>query len=158
MTAKYLIVGFLFVASCRQPVAELSADEKKSITGNIHKTLTNYFYDINQKGLTAEFKYLDSSSDFYWVPPGYTSSIPYDSVATILKKNQGLSRTISNAWESLTIKPLRTDLATYTGRIYSVITDSSGKEIKMKLLETGVLIKRGDDWKLLSGQTSIIQP
>jgi hypothetical protein len=36
------------------------------------------------------------------------------------------------------------------------MSDTSGKTSSFSLIESGVLIKREDGWKLLSGQTSII--
>jgi len=112
--------------------------------------------DIRKSGLTAEFKYLDNSSEFFWVPRGYSSYISYDSVATVLKQTAPKYKSVDNSFDTLRIFPLRKELATYTGRLNSTMTDISGKVITLQLIETGVLIKRQDEWKLLSGQTSIL--
>ena len=52
----------------------LSEKEKALVANTIRQTLYDYVGAIKQKGLTAEFKFLDSSADFFWVPPGYSSA------------------------------------------------------------------------------------
>jgi hypothetical protein len=149
------LIALLTIVSCKQPVT-LTEDEKASIAEDIRQTLNNYYNDIRKSGLTAEFKYLDNSSDFFWVPPGHSSSISYDSVTTILKQNAPKYKSIDNSFDTLGIIPLSKELATYTGRINSTMTDTAGKTMTLELLETGILIKRREGWKLLSGQTSIL--
>lgn len=134
----------------------MTTTEKAAIEDSIRVTLDNYYADIKKTGLTAEFKYLDHSPDFFWVPPGYSSAISYDSVATVLNQNAPLFRSVDNAWDSLRIIPLTTELATYTGRLRSTMVDASGKTSHIALVETGLLVKRKDGWKLLSGQTSVV--
>jgi hypothetical protein len=56
----------------------------------------------------------------------------------------------------LKIIPLSKELASYTGRLNSTIVNKLGKVMTFSLVETGVLIKRKDGWKLLNGQTSIL--
>ncbi|MBK7009746.1 MAG: nuclear transport factor 2 family protein [Saprospiraceae bacterium] len=149
----FTILTFL---SCRQSES-LTENETESIIKDVQLTLVNYYTDIRKSGLTAEFKYLDNSSDFFWVPPGYSGFISYDSVATVLKQNAPKYISIDNSFDTLRIIPLSKELATYTGRLNSTMTDTSGKIMTFSLVETGVLIKRQDGWKLLSGQTSILQ-
>jgi hypothetical protein len=150
----YLI---LILLSCRQPAA-LTDSEKATITDSIHQTLRNYLNDIKRSGLMAEFKYLDHSPDFFWVPPGYAGAISYDSVAAILKKSAPKYKLVENSFDTLHIVPLNKELATYAGRLQSAMTDSSGVTRHFSLLETGVMIKRADGWKLLNGHTSIANP
>ena len=153
----FSIILLLFVAtSCEKPNTSLTASEKETIIQTTRQTLNNYYNDIKQDGLLAELKYLDNSSDFFWVPPGYTTSISYDSVITILKQNAPAFKSIVNTWDTLRIIPITKELATYTGRLHSSMTDTSGAVSEFKLVETGILIKRKDGWKLLSGQTSIM--
>lgn len=155
MARLFIIFTVLSIVSCRQSTS-LTESEKKIIIDNVSQTLDNYYNDIRRSGLNAEFKYLDSSSDFFWVPPGYSNAITYDSVSAILKQSASQYRSIDNRFDSLHIKPLSKELATYTGRLQSTMTDTSGKVLTVSLVETGVLIKRQDGWKLLNGQTSII--
>lgn len=143
--------------SCSEREMNLTEAEKQKIVDSVRLTLNNYFSDVEKAGLIAEFRYLDTSSDFYWVPPGYSSPISYDSVAAILKKYQPVYTFVKNSWESLLVHPLKIDLASYSGRIRSEMTDSSGKQTSFSLVETGLAIKRKSGWKLLSGQTSVIE-
>jgi hypothetical protein len=153
------MIFFLLMAAgaCRPRELFLSKDEKENLAEIIRETLNDYHRDVKERGLTAEFKYLDSSDDFFWVPPGYTTAISYDSVANLLKQVAPLLKSVHNSWDTLTIIPLSTGLAMYTGRLHSITTNASGKRFESVLIETGVLIKRKDGWKLLSGQTSIIE-
>lgn len=145
----------LTVISCNQSTT-LNENEKANIIKDVRASLDNYFSDIKKSGLTAEFKYLDNSSDFFWVPPGYTNAISYDSVAAILKKHAPNSRSIDNSIDSLRIIPLSKELASYYARINSTMIDTTGKAETFTLIESGVWIKRNDGWKLLSGQTAVL--
>ncbi|HOZ87721.1 MAG TPA: nuclear transport factor 2 family protein [Bacteroidia bacterium] len=147
------ILCLLTTVSCRQSES-LNESEKTKIINEVRQTLDSYYNDIKKSGLTAEFKYLDNSPEFFWVPPGFSCSISYDSVAAILKQNASIYTSIVNAFDTLRIIPLSRELATYTGRLRSSITDTSGKVMAFSLVETAVLIKREDGWKLLNGQTS----
>jgi hypothetical protein len=149
------IFTILAITSCRQSTS-LTETEKASIVFDVHQTLDNYYNDIKKSGLTAEFKYLDNSADFFWVPPGYSSSISYDSVITVLKQNAPKYISIDNSFDTVRIIPISKEFATYTGRLHSTMTDTFGKVTTFSLVETGVLIKRQDGWKLLNGQTAII--
>src|SRR5688572_8196325 len=84
----------------------LTETERDEIIKDAKQTLDNYYNDIRKEGLTAEFKYLDNSADFFWVPPGYSSPISYDSVATILHANAPLFKSIDNSFDTLNIIPL----------------------------------------------------
>ena len=145
----------LWIFSCREPAPK--AINKNDISDSVRLTLNNYFADVRKEGLLGEFKYLDSSTDFFWVPPGYSSPISYDSVASILRKYQTSYTAIENSWESLIITPLTNELASYSGRIHSITTETSGARKDITLVETGLVIRRHDGWKLLNGQTSVIE-
>src|SRR5438105_4849811 len=87
----------LLLASCRQsPV--LTEEEKTNIVYSVREMLDNYNKDIRKSGLTAELKYLDTSIDFFWVPPGYAGSISYDSVIGILKQNAPHYKDVDNTF------------------------------------------------------------
>jgi hypothetical protein len=151
-----LILLIFFICSCdtREGV---SPEERLIIISEVKSTLKNYHEDVNRYGLTAEFDYLDNSDDFFWVPPGYKSQLSYDSVQSILKRAAPAFTSIKNSFDTLAIFPLSKDLASYTGRIISVSTDTSGKATTMILIETGIMVKRKEGWKLLEGQTSVIE-
>jgi hypothetical protein len=153
---RLIFVFFLIViASCHAP-STFTKEEQRSVTNSVREALNNYYDDINKKGLMGEISHLDSSGEFFWVPPGYTSAISYDSVIRFVKQNAPLFKTINNVWDSVRIIPLSKELATYTGKIHSTMTDTSGRTSTYFLIETGILIKRKDGWKLLNGQTALL--
>ena len=116
--------------------------------------LDNYHDDIKKGGLTAEFKYLDDSEDFFWVPPGYESALTYDSVKTILETNASNFRNVEFHWDVLQIFPLTNEIVNYAGIVGGQLTDTSNNSIIVSIIESGTLIKRHDGWKLLSGQSA----
>jgi hypothetical protein len=99
---------------------------------------------------------LDHSPDFFWIPPGYEHPIYYDSVESVIKLNATRLKSVVNSFDSLQVIPLSERLAIYTGKMQSVTTDTSNQVTEVSLIETGVMIKRKDGWKLLSGQTSLL--
>lgn len=145
----------LSVAACT-PSETLTESESVEIVREAKATLDNYYDDIRKEGLNAEFKYLDNSSEFFWVPPGYAIPLSYDSVTKILNQNAPLFKSVDNSFDTITIVPMSKELATYSGRLKSILTDTSGTVTTFSLIETGILVKRKDGWKLLSGQTSML--
>ncbi|PWU03358.1 MAG: hypothetical protein C5B52_03445 [Bacteroidetes bacterium] len=115
-----------------------------------------YYADVRDQGLLAEIKYLDSSADFFWVAPGYQNILTYDSVISIVKENANRFKSVDQHWDTLEVHALSPNLASYTGRITSDVTDQSGLSMKHVLVETGIVIKRENGWKLLSGQTTVV--
>jgi len=158
MLVKLILCIFCLaiVISCKQSSSVLSDTDRKNIVSDIQQTLLHYFKDIKEKGIKAEFAYLDSSADFFWVPPGRSISIGFDSVAAILNRGADRYRSIDNTFDTLQIFPINSELASYSGKVHSIITDTAGKTGTYQLVETGMMIKRKDGWKLLSGQTSLI--
>jgi hypothetical protein len=145
----------LLLSSCQQK-KDLGSAEKKQIEDSVHQTLERYNNAVREKGLNAEFAFLDSSADFFWVPPGYTTPLSYDSVAAIVHRNANSFRSVDNQFTSILIHPLSSDFCNYTATIRSVIADTSGKKSEFNLIETGLMVRRDDGWKLLSGQTGLI--
>jgi hypothetical protein len=145
------IIIMLF--SCGKPVVSTPMD-KAQVISQVKQMLDQYHHDIGENGLTAEFKYLDQSEDFFWVPPGYQSALSFDSVKTILENNAGMFSHIEFTWDTLQIFPLTTEIATYAGIVIGKMTDTSGIINNIKMIESGTLILRKDGWKLLSGQTA----
>lgn len=158
MTQNYflLLIILLSTFSCSTLQNTSAAINRKEVSDSVEVTLNKYFADVRKEGLSGEFKYLDSSSDFFWVPPGYSRPISYDSVTAILKRYQSFYTTIENSWQFLVIKPITSELASYSGRIRSLTTDTSGTKKDITLVETGLVIKRKTGWKLLNGQTSVV--
>ena len=152
---KLLILGLLILTSCQQH-GNLTDTEKEAVTRNVRQMLDNYFADIKTDGLTAEFKYLDQSPEFFWVPPGFSSPLSYDSVRTILTMTARAYESIDFKWDALRIYPLGNELANYTGRVKGTMVDTAGTSTQVGLIETGIIIKRDDGWKLLSGQSSVL--
>jgi len=115
--------------------------------------LEDYFAAISEAGLRAEFDYLDQSSDFFWVPPGFNSAISYDSVETILEMNADSFKKVQFYWATLRILPISKDIANYTGIVGGAITDSKDSINAVHMIETGTVIRRENGWKILSGQS-----
>jgi hypothetical protein len=149
-----LVVFSFWLPSCDD--VSKQTDDLNITSQGVRQTLLDYHQAIKQEGLLAEFKYLDSSEEFFWVPPGYSCALAYDSVAYILRQSAPLFSRIDNSFDTLMIKPLTTSLAMYTGRLTSVSTDTAGKSSSVKLIETGLVVKRSGQWKLLSGQTAVL--
>jgi hypothetical protein len=163
-----LFILTISLHSCQEN-AGLSKKDRAKISEDVKEMLHQYVSDIKEKGLTAELDYLDNSSDFFWAPPGYGMAISYDSVAAILKTNADHFKSIDNSYDSLSViplksdlaiysSPLKSDLAIYSALITSAMIDIEGSKSTVRLIETGVVIKRRNGWKLLSGQTSLITP
>ena len=150
------IILLLFFGACAEQ-STLTDEERAKVTAEVRQMLTSYDDDVRENGLSAEFKYLDNSPDFFWVPPGYTSALAYDSVVTIIKKNAALFTKVDNSWDTLTIYPLTNRLASFTGKINSHITEITGNTMQFTLVETGMAIKREDGWKILNGQTAVLE-
>ena len=156
MARARVLILLLVVASCKQQPGITDA-EKAEIVAEVRQTLQNYHDEIRKSGLNAEFKYLDNSSEFFWVPPGYSGPIFYDSVASTIKSNAAKYKSVDNVFDTLHIVALSKRYATYTGRLRSTMIDTSGQTNTYIMLETGILTKRSEGWKLLSGQTGIVK-
>ena len=146
---------FTAILSCRPELGTISVQKKASVVREIQEFFERYFDAIASDGLMAEADYLDQSEDFFWVPPGYHSSISYDSVMNVLRVSAPQFTSVKNSFDSLRINVFNEKLASYTGILQSIITDTSGNVKSIQLIETGVVIKREDGWKLLNGQTCV---
>ncbi|MDY8137677.1 hypothetical protein [Aquimarina sp. 2201CG5-10] len=154
---KRLFLFYLLYAltSCQKNL-EITTFDKAKISEETRQVLLDYHIAMNKDGLMAEFAYLDDSSDFFWVPPGYTSALNYDSVETILKQNAKTLKQVTFKWDTLQIFPLSNVIANYTGIVNGQMIDTSGIKSKVSIIESGTLIKRDDGWKLLNGQSAIL--
>lgn len=127
--------------------------DKAQIITEIETMFQNYHQAIKENGLPAEFDYLDTSEDFFWVPPGYKSAIKYDSIKAILIENNKSIQSVSFEFETLEVFPLSKKIANYSGIVKGKMTDTSQVTSFFKIIESGTLIKHADGWKLLNGQS-----
>lgn len=158
----YLLKNFhhsmmLFILIGCQSAKKEKAFDKSVVHQEIKSMLNSYHDAMRTGGLTAEFDYLDQSKDFFWVSPGYNSTLDYDSVKAILMSSANLVQSINLSWETLQINPLTAEIANYSGIVRGTMTDTSGLKIPMRIIESGSLIKRADGWKLLSGQSANLE-
>ncbi len=121
------------------------------------KTLLEMNADIKQFGFPAEMNYLDTSKDFFWLPPGYVTPINFDTVFQILGRNSMIYSSVDNSFDSLFVRPINSELASYYARIHSVMKKISGETLEVRMNEVGTMIKRKDGWKLLNGHTVILK-
>ena len=151
-----IFISLLLLAGCqkRKPPEGLNKDQ---VTADIEQMLVDYHNDIRKHGLLAEFKYLDDSKDFYWVPPGYRIPLSYDSVKAILEANAAGLRYVDFRWDTLQVFPLSNYIGSYTGIVVGSLTDTAGVTSSVKIIESGMVIKRHDGWKLLSGQSTNLE-
>ena len=154
---KYLCIIILLTTLCTQ-TETFSESSKEQVASEVIEMFNKYHSDIKADGLTAEFNYLDSSADFFWVPPGYASALSYDSVRTILRSNAVLFQSVEFSWEALQVFPLSDQIATYAGIVKGVLTDTAGVMTEIRIIESGTVIKRINGWKLLSGQSAALEP
>lgn len=149
------LLAFFLLLSCSQN--DKSTGNNDNLRNEIKTTIDNYYNDIRKEGLLAEFKYLDSSNQFFWVPPGYLNYSGYDSIAAAIHKNAASLKLVDNRYDSLLIIPLTKEYAQFVVRTISTTVDATGDTSKIAFIESGVMVKRKDGWKFLSGQTSILE-
>ncbi len=131
----------------------LSKEYKETISLEIKQMFDSFHKDITKNGLMSEFKYLDTSSDFFWVPPGYKKTLDYNTVKSILTRNSKTVNFIEFSWESIKIVPLTNEIANYSGIVKCVQVDTNHNSKTFRIIESGTLIKREDGWKFLNGQS-----
>lgn len=155
--AKFCIAVLLISLhlSCSR-ATEYQSSQDAVIKSEVEIMFKNYHMSIAEKGLTAEFDFLDNSDDFFWVPPGYQSALSYDSVHTILTQNALVFKQVNFEWDTLRINPLHKNLASFTGIVSGTMETHSGEITSMKIIESGTVIKRKDGWKLLNGQSALL--
>jgi len=52
--------------------------------------------------------------------------------------------------------PLTSELVSYTGIVTGTMTDTTGQRSENTTIESGMIIKRPDGWKLLCGQSAAL--
>lgn len=152
-----LSLVYFFFTACHSNHETTSPEiNKKEIEKEVKQVLNDYLDDIRSEGFMAELKYLDSSEDFFWTPPGYSHAINYDSVVKVLKLNAPRFKKVDNHFEKLKLVVLSEELVSFTGTITSEVTDTAGNVMKYSLVETGIWRKRKNGWKLINGQTGVV--
>lgn len=148
----------LAVVACRpsRPVM-LDDKSKEEVRREATLMLQQYADQICKKGLGAEFAFLDSSQDFYWLPPGAHLAMGYDTVAASIRRNAKAIDSVCISWTSLEVAAIAIDTAGYAGNLHSWSVTRMGDTTVADLRETGVLIRRKSGWKLLGGQTDLQQ-
>lgn len=118
--------------------------------------LQQYYSDVSEKGLTAEFKYLDNSKKIFWNPPRYNSTLTYNDLIREVTNNSKIYKSLSYKWDTLNVFSLTNSIANYSGIVKGEMIDTLGRKTVVKLLESGSVIKRKNRWKILNCQTTII--
>ncbi len=152
------IIHLLFLTiliSCTD-VQETNTFEADQVEKEVRAMFDQYHAAIEQSGLTGEFDYLDTSDDFFWVPPGYESALNYDSVRAILEGNAPMFQSVSFHFDTLQVFSLTSTLANYTGIVSGEMTDTAGANSTVRIIESGTAIKRKSGWKLLCGQSAAL--
>lgn len=152
-----IIIGFISLICACTGTQNPKQTDKEQIEREVRLMFKNYHEEVAAKGLSGEFKYLDDSEDFYWVPPGYDSPLSYDSVRQILLQNDRSLAELKLRWDTLRVIPLSSEIVNYTGIVVGHSKDTLGTIYPVSIIESGTLIKRANGWKLLSGQSANIE-
>ncbi len=150
-----LICLLLTIGGCGEE-SRLKSLEKNSVRDGVTSMLRAYHDAIRDRGLLAEFDYLDNSADFFWVPPGYGAALSYDSVKVILEQSAGNITSADYRWDSLKVFPIVPFLANFHGVVSGQVVEAGGVTRRVRMIESGTVILRAGGWKLLSGQTSML--
>ncbi len=145
-----VVLAIVVLSSCQPQQLD-----KAKVKEEVVQMFDEYHAAIKREGLKGEFNYLDSSSDFFWVPPGSATAMNYDSVRSILETNASLYQQVEFSWKALEVFPLTNEIANYSGTVRGRMVDKSGVETNVSIIESGTVIKREDGWKLLSGQSAV---
>ena len=148
-----ILVGVCLASGCSGP-GPLTDIEKEEVIMEVDDMFDHYFADIRKDGLTAEFRYLDSTANFFWIPPGFNSALSYDAVRTIIEAKADDLHFVDYRFETLKIFPLSRNVASYSGIVTGTMTDTSRTVADVNMIESGVLVKRRDGWQLIGGQSA----
>lgn len=150
-----ILIAPLIVLSACQPQVGSSFDHE-SVVEDATEMLHDYHEAMNKDGLMAEVHYLDSSEQFFWVPPGEVTKMNYDKVMEVLAQASQDDRFMRFSWRDLYVDALSDDVAVYSGTVQFESINEHGDQYFSYILETGTLVKRFDGWKLLCGQSRTV--
>ncbi len=153
MSCIFATINITLVA-CVPTIPDPDALEKAAFEART--MLQDYQAAVREGGLLAEFEFLDSSKDFFWIPPGATAAKDFATVKAEITANAKGLDSISCEWTSLEIHPLTVQIMTYAGKMTAFSISEAGDTSSAKLIESGTLVRRANGWKLLSGQTSVV--
>lgn len=153
---KLVITSIITLSAIFVSCQKKQALNAESIEIEVKEMFQAFDDSVRKNGMEGEFYFLDQSDAFYWVPQDYKYAIDYDSIASILHANAAQFNYIDNRWEELRIMPLSEKYASFNGIVISTVITGQNDTTKTKLSETGIVVKRKDGWKLLSGQTVIV--
>jgi hypothetical protein len=141
------------------PSKSLDSEEKEAVRKEATQMLHDYHDAIRKGGLLTEFEFLDSSQDFFWIPPGVDALMGYEAVKKAIMANVASIDSMSTHWVSLQVHPLSQDIGKLSSYTISKRADSTGIKMdtsRVTMLESGTMIRRANGWKLLSGQTVVL--
>jgi hypothetical protein len=150
----FLLLMFISFFSCNERAKEKF--NATNIEKEVKEMLLAYDDSVRKNGIEGELYFLDKSDAFYWVPPGYKYALHYDSIANILHEYATKYQYIDNVWKTLEIMPLSEKYASFSGVLNSTIITIENDTIHSVLFERGLVVKRNKNWKLLSGQTVVV--
>lgn len=148
-----LVTSILIFACCCQ---QKQPFDKQKTAKEVKEFLNEYLETIREEGLAAEFNYLDTTDRFFWVPPGFNQYIEIDSVKRVVLARADFYQKVDNRWEYLKIDVLTNDHVFYTGKLDCNWIDSTGLSTKYKMLETGLVIRTVNGWKITGGQSTMV--
>lgn len=151
------LAGLLIaVQGCQFQQKAWDAEARSQVASEARAVLEAYHAEICREGLLAEFAYLDSSADFHWQPPGSTIEIGYDSVTKAIRQNAMVIDSTCGHWLELNVDAVSWDSARYIG-VIEIWTRMANAETSIASLnEEGLMVKRKEGWKLLSGRTELV--
>ncbi len=150
VVASIIILG----SNCQVRSNGASTFDKIVIDREVRKMFDDYHQAIRDQGLLGEFNFLDTSDDFFWVPPSYETALNYDSVFSIINQSAAGYLEVRFHWDTLQIFTLTPELANFSGIVSGYLLDTAGRKSVVRIIESGTTIKRLDGWKLLSGQSA----
>lgn len=151
-----LAFSLLWIIGCNHS-PRFDDKAKQEVGSDVAATLHAYHVAICERGLLAEFAYLDSSEDFHWLPPGSAADWGFDSVARAIRVNAALLAETCGRWKHLEVYPIAWDTARYQGELEIKSRLVTGDTMTQRLKENGVMVRRADGWKLLSGKTEMME-
>lgn len=151
LSISIFVLSTVFV-SCQKKQSFDAASIEIEVTEMLHA----YDDSVRKNGVEGGFYFLDKSDAFYWVPPDYKYAIDYDSISSILHAHATQFKHIDNQWKGLRVMPLSEKYASFNGVVISTAITTENDTTITKLAETGIVVKRKEGWKLLSGQTTLV--